>query len=808
MSIPPQENTPVPIVKTKKESKIVKWLKKIVPSSQKSPKTNAAIFVGLFAVVGAVSILVSFAATPNVALNKTVTVSSTNGTNIGKNAVDGNTATRWTSANTNAQWIIVDLGSSYTVDEVDINWYTAGKSYDIQIADSTTATWTTMKSVTGNTKKGNLVYAGLTGKGRYVRINLLARATTSAYSINELQVHGTPPVVISAEPNLSLNKTATSSSNEAVGLEAPLAIDGISSTRWASAYIDNQWYMIDLGNIYDVNKVILNWEFAAGKDYDIQIGGSTTGPWTTMKSVSGNTTTGAITYSGLTGTGRYLRLNLKTRATPYGFSLWEIETYGNLNAAPPPVVTTQSLTISAPAQGATVSGSVNLVAAYAGPVLNVEFYLGTTKVASGVLSNGVALATLDTTSMPNGTQTLIARAWDSLPGTPFTKTIDSSPIQFTIQNSTITPPITGAPRDPVINVKNFGAKGDGTTDDTSAINAAINSLTSGGTVSFPAGTYRQAGLVDIRINGVNLWTNEGAIIFASTDGADDQNDAIRIYADDNGIYNLNLTDNAVGRGATYEQNRITIFGARTTIKGITMTGSKAAGMMMDGASGYLIENNTLTNTLSDSIHSTGGANNGIVRGNVIRNGGDDCLANVTYGGQSLVNNILYENNECYNGHARHFSVIGGTNITFQNNLSDGSSVAAVMIASEPSYNTEAPSNVKILNNRFKNSNTGVGTTCCSNHGTIHLWSGRAGYYIDNILIAGNIIETQARGPAQIILESSNMTRINVIGNTMTGSKPAFYNIVPSGQFNLKSNTYNGALLPDTITNASIIPAGY
>ena len=71
----------------------------------------------------------------------------------------------------------------------------------------------------------------------------------------------------------------------------------------------------------------LDWEAATGKDYDIDV--SDDGQeWKTVQTVVGNTKSGWLDYPGLDGEGRYLRIHGKTRATSYGFSLWEIEVFG------------------------------------------------------------------------------------------------------------------------------------------------------------------------------------------------------------------------------------------------------------------------------------------------------------------------------------------------------------------------------------------------------------------------------------------------------------------------------------------------
>jgi polygalacturonase len=56
--------------------------------------------------------------------------------------------------------------------------------------------------------------------------------------------------------------------------------------------------------------------------------------------------------------------------------------------------------------------------------------------------------------------------------------------------------------DIILNVKLFGARGDGTTDDTGAIRRALNaaSLSGGGLVHFPPGTYIISGSISIPSN--------------------------------------------------------------------------------------------------------------------------------------------------------------------------------------------------------------------------------------------------------------------------------------------------------------------
>ncbi|MER5888209.1 glycoside hydrolase family 6 protein [Streptomyces sp. NPDC001941] len=125
---------------------------------------------------------------------------------------------------------------------------------------------------------------------------------------------------------LTRGRTAWASSVEG-DLQPARAVDGDPNSRWGSAFQDNQWINIDLGAAHRVSKVVLRWEAAYARGYKVQLSDDPGfSSWTDLSTVTaGDGGTDTLT---VTGQGRYLRVLGQTRATPYGFSLYEIEAYG------------------------------------------------------------------------------------------------------------------------------------------------------------------------------------------------------------------------------------------------------------------------------------------------------------------------------------------------------------------------------------------------------------------------------------------------------------------------------------------------
>ncbi len=116
------------------------------------------------------------------------------------------------------------------------------------------------------------------------------------------------------------------------GTAAGTATDGNPGTRWSSQFSDPQWIQVDLGATATIDQVVLAWETAYATAFQIQVSPDASA-WTTIASTT--TGTGGTQTLTVNGTGRYVRMYGTTRATPYGYSLWELTVHTNGTVVPP-----------------------------------------------------------------------------------------------------------------------------------------------------------------------------------------------------------------------------------------------------------------------------------------------------------------------------------------------------------------------------------------------------------------------------------------------------------------------------------------
>src|SRR5204863_428848 len=114
------------------------------------------------------------------------------------------------------------------------------------------------------------------------------------------------------------------------GTPASAAVDGNTGTRWSSAAADPQWLKVDLGSSATISQVVLNWETAYGTAFQIQVSADDA-TWTTVYTTT--TGTGGTQTLTVSGKGRYVRFYGTARATGYGYSLWEFQVFGSVDAS-------------------------------------------------------------------------------------------------------------------------------------------------------------------------------------------------------------------------------------------------------------------------------------------------------------------------------------------------------------------------------------------------------------------------------------------------------------------------------------------
>ena len=134
----------------------------------------------------------------NLALGGTATASRSEGSYAPNLAIDGNPTTRWSSYQSGAendnQWIAIDLGNTYKVNKVILNWEAAyGKSYRIEVSTNGSS-WTTVANITNNTSASPPKEYSFTSRdARFVRMYGVERGNEyGGFSLYEFEIYGEP----------------------------------------------------------------------------------------------------------------------------------------------------------------------------------------------------------------------------------------------------------------------------------------------------------------------------------------------------------------------------------------------------------------------------------------------------------------------------------------------------------------------------------------------------------------------------------------------------------------------------------------
>lgn len=129
----------------------------------------------------------------NLALQKTTTASSANGSNSASKATDPSNwqnfiNSKWESASTDPQWITVDLGAAIEVNRVILKWDSSyAKSFKVQVSKDNTA-WDDVYQTTKAGARSVTDETFATKTARYVRMYGTQRGTSGGYALFDFMV--------------------------------------------------------------------------------------------------------------------------------------------------------------------------------------------------------------------------------------------------------------------------------------------------------------------------------------------------------------------------------------------------------------------------------------------------------------------------------------------------------------------------------------------------------------------------------------------------------------------------------------------
>lgn len=257
-----------------------------------------------------------------------------------------------------------------------------------------------------------------------------------------------------------------------------------------------------------------------------------------------------------------------------------------------------------------------------------------------------------------------------------------------------------------VNVRDYGATGDGVTNDGPAISAAVAALPAANSwLYFPPGKYNLAsGISDIG-NKTNLFVDGDGAELYNTNGSN----TLVFEPTCNGVtvQNLRFTGNAVvrGSGIHIRCHADNCFISNNYFQGCSdfgvFIGHEDTGNVCRNA---YVEGNIFEDTLGDGVHVLN-AENVVVADNVFRNTGDDAIGVVADYSARNPKNITIVGNQIYTPASRGIAVLEAEDVLISGNQIYSASAAGIEVGrylSTSFYNAR----IQVEGNKVYNSMAG------------------------------------------------------------------------------------------------------
>lgn len=294
--------------------------------------------------------------------------------------------------------------------------------------------------------------------------------------------------------------------------------------------------------------------------------------------------------------------------------------------------------------------------------------------------------------------------------------------------------------------EDYGATGNGSSDDTEALQRALSELAPGGTLVLPQGrTYLHS---DVLVLGARGATVRGGGTLLATD---EERSALRLEADDLALEDIILGVRRTSRRwDAPDQHRVYAApGTGLSVRRVTVTGSAASGIFLAGRARFLLEDVTVKDTRADGIHLTAGSRAGTVLRPRTSGTGDDGVAVVSYGRDGAPCNSIRVERPRVDGTrgGRGLSVVGGEDISWLDVDVRRTAAAGIYIACEGApYDTADTKGVSVRGGRVVGANTDAGI----DHGSILVFAGRDGGTVTQVDISAiAVVESRTSASSQV-----------------------------------------------------------